>query len=52
MMNHVKLFVGIHPDYQRKMDVEIQTLLVRPEVKIVYSVEDLAKQVFEQYISK
>jgi hypothetical protein len=39
------IFVGIHPDYQRRQDVEIQTGLVRPLVKIVYSLEELAKQV-------
>lgn len=36
------LFVGVHPDYQRRHDVEIQTRLVRPDVGIVYSLPDLA----------
>lgn len=39
------LFVGLHPKYQRRVDVEIQTQLVRPDVAIVYSLEDLAEQV-------
>lgn len=39
------IFVGIHPDYKRKKDVEIQTELVRPEIKIVYSIKDLAEQI-------
>jgi len=39
------IFVGVHPDYPRRKDVEIQTQLVRPEVKVVYSLEDLAQQV-------
>jgi nucleoside 2-deoxyribosyltransferase-like protein len=37
------LFVGVHPEYQRRQDVEIQTRLVRPEVEIVYSLTDLAE---------
>ncbi|KAF0983837.1 hypothetical protein FDP41_007752 [Naegleria fowleri] len=52
MMPHVKLFVGVHPQYQRKLDVEIQTHLVRPEVKIVYSIEDLCDQIFDLYLSQ
>ncbi len=36
------LFVGVHPDYPRRRDVEEQTALVRPDVQIVYSLEDLA----------
>lgn len=39
------IFVGIHPQYPRRADVEIQTKLERPEVKICYSLEDLAKQI-------
>jgi hypothetical protein len=41
----VPIFIGIHPDYKRKFDVEVQTSLVRPEIQIVYSLKDLAKQV-------
>lgn len=51
-MTEKPFYVGVHPQYARRTDVEIQTLLVRPEVKIVYSLEDLAEQVqnhkFEQ----
>lgn len=39
------LAVGIHPDYQRRQDVEIQTKLARPDVAIVYSLPDLVKLV-------
>lgn len=39
------LFVGIHPDYLRKRDLEIQLKLIRPEVNLVYSLEDLAEQI-------
>lgn len=40
-----RLFIGVHPEYPRRVDVEIQTRLARPRLKIVYSLEDLAKQV-------
>ncbi len=39
------VFVGIDPGYVRKKDVEIQMSLIRPNVEIVYSIEDLARQV-------
>ena len=46
------LFVGVHPNYKRKKDVEIQTKLERPEVDIVYSLDDLAKQVYDWRMGK
>lgn len=46
-MTSKPIFVGVHPDYQRRQDVEIQTRLVRPDVKIVYSLPGLAQQVAE-----
>jgi hypothetical protein len=36
------LFVGVHSDYSRRRDVEIQTSLARPDVSIFYGLEDLA----------
>ena len=39
------LFVGVDPDYARRADVEIQTQLARPDVRVVYSVRALAEQV-------
>lgn len=42
------IYVGVHPDYPRKMDVEVQTKLVRPNVKIVYSLENLIDQVLQR----
>ena len=39
------IFIGVHPEYARRRDVEIQTKLIRPEIKIVYSLKDLAKQI-------
>ncbi|MEW6210443.1 MAG: nucleoside 2-deoxyribosyltransferase domain-containing protein [Acidobacteriota bacterium] len=37
------LFVGVHPLYPRRRDVEIQTALARPDVRIVYSLDELAR---------
>ena len=39
------LFVGVHPDYARRRDVEVQTSLARPDVPVVHSLEDLARAV-------
>lgn len=41
------MFIGVDPLYLRKADVEIQTKLARPDIKIVYSLEDLARQIIE-----
>jgi hypothetical protein len=40
-----QIFVGVHREYERRSDVEIQLSLARPEVKVVYSLYDLAAQV-------
>ena len=37
------LFVGMDPAYRRRLDVEIQLKLARPEVKIAYRLPDLAQ---------
>ena len=39
------LFVGAHPDYQRRLDVQIQLKLARPEVAVVSDLKALADQV-------
>ena len=39
------IVVGVHPDYARRQDVEIQTGLARPDVEIVYSLADLAVEI-------
>ena len=44
-MTQKAIYVGVHPEYQRRQDVEIQTRLVRPEIKIAYSLEELANQI-------
>ena len=44
-MTDKPIFVGVHRDYKRRQDVEIQTGLVRPDVKIVYDLAELAELV-------
>jgi len=44
-MTDKQIFIGVHPEYPRRQDVEIQTSLVRPEVEITYSLYDLANQI-------
>jgi len=39
------IFIGVDLEYARRKDIEIQTRLARPKVNIVYSLNDLAKQV-------
>jgi hypothetical protein len=39
------IFVGVHPEYERRVDIEIQMSLVRPMMKIQYSLKDLAAEV-------
>lgn len=39
------LFVGTHPDYQRRQDVVIQTRLARPALTVVHSLAALLAQV-------
>lgn len=43
------VLVGVHPQYQRKLDVEVQLLLARPEIEIVYSLQDLNKQIVDYF---
>ena len=44
-MTDKPIFIGVHPEYQRRQDVEIQTELARREVRIVYSLQKLADQI-------
>lgn len=45
------IIVGVHPNYARRRDVEIQLKLVRPDVEIVYCLEALADKVYSWYSS-
>ena len=42
---HKPILVGAHPDYARRADVLIQLSLVRPEVEVVASLEELELQI-------
>lgn len=46
-MTEKPIFVGVHLQYQRRQDVEIQTGLVRPEVQITYRLQGLAEQIIQ-----
>ncbi len=39
------IFVGVHNNYSRKRDVIIQLNLVRPEIEVVHSLENLSEQI-------
>jgi hypothetical protein len=45
LRTHKNVFIGVHPEFARKIDVEVQTELVRPDIKVVYSLENLANNV-------
>lgn len=36
--------IGIEPGYERRVDIEVQSQLQRPDVPIVYTLEDLARE--------
>ena len=50
-MSGKPIFIGVHPDYQRRQDVEIQSKLARADVQIVYTVSDLAAQVLAFFLA-
>jgi hypothetical protein len=39
------IVIGIDPNYKRKLDVEIQTRLVRQDLKICYTLDELGGQI-------
>ena len=47
IMKYKPLFIGVHPEYERKLDVEIQTRLERPEIEIVYNLDALSHKIKE-----
>jgi hypothetical protein len=48
-MTNKRLYLGIHPDYQKLLEVQAQIALVRPDVEMVHSLDDLVAQVKEAY---
>jgi hypothetical protein len=51
-MGTKQIFVGIDPEYPRRQDVEIQTKLARPDVCIVYSLDELIEQIHDWAIKQ
>jgi len=45
IMTSKPMVIGMDPNYQRRQDVEIQTKLVRPEIPIVYAMDDFTNVV-------
>ena len=45
LVSYKPVFIGVHPDYARKEDLEIQVGLIRPGIRIVYDLSSLADQV-------
>ncbi len=39
------LYLGIHPNYKRKRDIEIQSKLINPKIKISYSLDELIERI-------
>ena len=44
-MTNKKLFLGVHPNYQRIQDIQIQTALARPDVTLVQTLEELHRSI-------
>lgn len=49
---HRRLFVGVDPEYPRKLDVEVQTGLANKFLTIADSLKTLAAQVTKHYASR
>lgn len=45
----VPLFVGVHPEYARLLDIRVQCRLYRPDVKVVTHINALCGQVVGNY---
>jgi hypothetical protein len=48
-MTNKPILIGMDPGYSRRQDVEIQTELVRPDIKIVYDLKSLSDQIAEAF---
>ena len=46
------IFIGMHPGYERRQDIEIQTRLRRPGSRIVYSLQELVNQIIDYLANK
>jgi len=41
-----QIIIGVHPRYERKEDVIIQTKLARPDIEIAYTLDEVVKNLF------
>lgn len=49
LMTDKTLIVGTHPEYQRRLDVVVQSRLVRPDLKIWSNLDDMLFNFISQY---
>ncbi|MNK33286.1 hypothetical protein D3C87_517660 [compost metagenome] len=49
LVSDKKLIVGTHPDYQRRLDVIVQSRLVRPDMRIWSNLEDMVFHFIGEY---
>jgi len=49
-MTNKTIIIGIDPEYKRRRDVEIQMGLVRPDIPIVYTLNDLVNNIHTQTV--
>lgn len=47
-MTTKRVFIGVDPEYSRLNDIIIQTGLIRPEIKIVYSIRRLSELIIDE----
>lgn len=47
IMKNKTLFIGCDPDYPRKLDLEVQLQLQRPDLTIYYSLKDLSREIIK-----
>lgn len=47
-MTNKPIIIGVDPEYQRIDDIEIQTILVRPNIEMVHSLDNLSYQIINE----
>lgn len=49
LVSDKKLVVGTHPDYQRRLDVVVQSRLVRPDMRVWSNLDDMVYDFVHNY---
>ncbi len=44
-MTNKKIFLGVHPNYQKIQNIKVQTALVRPDISLVQTLEELNRSI-------